>query len=264
MKIGVFDSGLGGLVITKSFRDVLPDYDYVYYGDTANVPYGEKTKEEVLTYTIDAMKFLIKQNCGLIIIACNTATSLALRYLQQRFIPAYAPDVKVLGVVIPTVETALEDNAKRIGVLATKATIESHIYKTELLKINRDLDIFEIAAPELVPAIENNDFETAQKFAKQYASQFDNIDSLILGCTHYPLLKTSLRQHCGEKVKIVSQDELMGKKLKDYLDRHIEIDICLSREKEVKILVSNEDEKYCQVAKSIFPDILVKKANKDA
>jgi glutamate racemase len=119
MKIGVFDSGLGGLVITKAFREVLPDYDYVYYGDTANLPYGEKTSEQILACTINAIKFLIEQKCGLIIIACNTATAIALRYSQQKFIPSYAPDVKILGVVIPTVEEALENNAKKIGVLAT-------------------------------------------------------------------------------------------------------------------------------------------------
>lgn len=264
MKIGVFDSGLGGLVITKAFTEALPEYDYVYYGDTENLPYGEKTSEQVLAYTINAIKFLIKQNCGLIIIACNTATSVALRYLQQKFIPSYAPDVKVLGVVIPTVETALEDNGKRIGVLATNATVNSHIYQQELLKINPDLEIFETASPELVPAIENNDFDTAQKFAKKYALQFDNIDSLILGCTHYPLLKTCLRQYCGEKVKIVSQDELMGKKLKDYLNRHIEIDICLSRNKELKILVSQNDKKYCEVANSLFPDTIIEKVSNHA
>ncbi len=258
MKIGVFDSGLGGLVITKAFREALPDYDYIYYGDTANLPYGEKTSEQILTYTLNAIKFLIKQNCGLIIIACNTATAIALRYLQQKFIPSYAPDVKILGVVIPTVEEALENNAKRIGVLATKSTVNSHIYQAELLKINPNLEVFEIAAPELVPAIENNDFDTAQKFAKQYASQFNDIDSLILGCTHYPLLKTYLRQHCEEKIKIVSQDEIMGKKLADYLNRHIEIDICLSRNNELKILVSQNDKKYCEVAKLLFPNTPIK------
>ena len=111
MRIGVFDSGLGGLVITKSFIETLPEYDYVYYGDTANLPYGEKSSAQILSYTIDAVKFLISQKCGLIIIACNTATSIALRYIQQRFIPEFAPDIKVLGVVIPTVETALLSGA---------------------------------------------------------------------------------------------------------------------------------------------------------
>lgn len=264
MKIGVFDSGLGGLVITKAFVEQLPEYDYVYYGDTKNLPYGEKTSEQVLAYTIEAIKFLIKQNCGLIIIACNTATSIALRYLQQKFIPSYAPDVKVLGVVIPTVEEALEDNAKRIGILATQATVNSHIYQQELLKLNPNLDVFEIASPELVPAIENNDFATAYKFAEQYAKRFDNINSLILGCTHYPLIKTKLREVCKDGIKIVSQDELMGKKLADYLNRHIEIDICLSRNKEIRVLVSHNNDHYKEVAKSLFPNISIEEVLTDA
>lgn len=257
MKIGVFDSGLGGLVITKSFRDVLPNHDYVYYGDTANLPYGEKTKEQVLAYTIEAIKFLIKQKCGLIVVACNTATSVALRYLQQKFIPSFAPDIKILGVVIPTVEEAIGENVQKIGVLATQATVESHIYKQELLKINHNLDVIEVASPELVPAIENNDFETAEKYAKQYVSQFNNIDSLILGCTHYPLLKTYLRKYCGESIKIVSQDEIMGKKLDEYLKKHIEIDICLSRNSELKIFASQKTSKYKEVAKLLFPSIQI-------
>ena len=123
MKIGVFDSGLGGLVITRSFINTLPEYDYVYYGDTKHLPYGEKTSGRILNYTLEAVKFLIAQDCALIIIACNTATSIALRYIQQRFIPVYAPSVKVLGVVIPTVEKALETHAAGVGVIATNATV---------------------------------------------------------------------------------------------------------------------------------------------
>lgn len=264
MKIGVFDSGLGGLVITKAFVEALPEYDYVYYGDTARLPYGDKTSGQILSYTIEAIKFLISQKCGLIIIACNTATSIALRYLQQRFIPSFAPDVKVLGVVIPTVEEALLDNAARVGVLATNATIRSQIYAEELHKIKPQLEVFEIAAPELVPAIEKGDFVAAEAAAKKYAGQFDNIDSLILGCTHYPLLKTALRRFLPEKVRVVSQDELMGAKLKDYLRRHIEIDICLSRGGELKVWVSRFNHHYKQTACRLFPDVVIEEVKTDA
>ena len=154
MKIGVFDSGLGGLVITKTFMNELPEYDYLYLGDTAHLPYGEKTSGRILKYTLDSLKYLIAQNCKLIIIACNTATSITLRYIQQKFIPAYAPDVKVLGVVIPTVETAIEENAKSVGIIATSATVASHIYKTELQKLDSSLLVTEVATPQLVPLIE--------------------------------------------------------------------------------------------------------------
>ncbi len=261
MKIGVFDSGLGGLVITKAFINALPDYDYVYYGDTQNLPYGEKTSGQILSYTIEAIKFLIAQKCGLIIIACNTATSIALRYLQQRFIPSFAPDVKVLGVVIPTVEAALLDNTAHVGVVATSATVRSHIYREELHKLKPDLQVSEIAAPELVPLIEADDFAAAEQMSKQYAAKFADVDSLILGCTHYPLLKNYFR-YALPKVRIVSQDELMGAKLADYLRRHIEIDITLSRNQEYKFLVSNWNEHYQKVAATLFPGIPVEEVKK--
>ncbi len=256
MKIGVFDSGLGGLVVTKAFINALPEYDYVYYGDTEHLPYGEKTSGQILSYTIEAIKFLISQNCGLIIIACNTATSIALRYLQQRFIPSFAPDVKVLGVVIPTVEEALLDNAQKVGVVATNATVRSHIYEQELHKIKPDLEVREIAAPELVPFIEADNFAEAKKAALGYAKKFEDVDSLILGCTHYPLLKEYFREALP-KVRIISQDELMGAKLANYLERHIEIDICLSRNRDYKFLVSNWNEHYQKVAAMLFPGIPV-------
>lgn len=257
MKIGVFDSGLGGLVITRAFVEALPEYDYVYYGDTARLPYGEKTSGQILSYTIEAVKFLIAQNCGLIIIACNTATSIALRYLQQRFIPSFSPDTKVLGVVIPTVEEAAAGNAARVGVLATNATVRSHIYQTELQKINPTVEVFETAAPALVPAIEANDFAAAEKAAAEYVRAFDNIDSLILGCTHYPLLKTTFRRLVSEKTRVVSQDELMGAKLRNYLERHIEIDITLSRGGSLKAIVSRLNDHYNEVAGRLFPGIVL-------
>ena len=147
MKIGVFDSGLGGLVITKAFIESMPQYDYLYYGDSRHLPYGEKTSGRILSYTLAAMRRLIARDCKIIIIACNTATSIALRYLQQRFLPLEAPDVKVLGVVIPTVEVAIENGARRVGVAATTATVRSHIYQTELHKLNPGLAVTEIAVP---------------------------------------------------------------------------------------------------------------------
>jgi glutamate racemase len=257
MKIGIFDSGLGGLVITKSFKELMPEYDYIYYGDTRNLPYGDKDSAQILHYTIDAVKFLISQKCGLIIIACNTATAIALRYIQQKFIPSYAPDIKVLGVVIPTIEEALQNNTRHVGILATEATVNSHIYKEELQKINPNIEITEIAAPKLVPAIECDNFGEAEKEVMNYFNQFNNIDSLILGCTHYPLLKTILRQNVSEKIKVVSQDEIMGEKLKDYLRRHLDIDICLSRNSELKVWVSSVNNHYSKVAKRLFPNVVI-------
>ena len=256
MKIGVFDSGLGGLVITRAFIKALPEYDYVYYGDTKHLPYGEKTSGRILNYTLEAVKFLISQDCAIIIIACNTATSIALRYIQQRFIPEYAPDVKVLGVVIPTVEEALEAHTAKVGVVATNATVRSHIYQTELHKIRPELEVEEIAAPKLVPVIENNDFVLAEALSKEYAAAFSNIDSLILGCTHYPLVKEYFRKSLPF-VRVVSQDELMGAKLADYLRRHREINCRLSQNGTHNFYVSKINKHYQQLANMLFPGINV-------
>lgn len=255
MKIGVFDSGLGGLVITKAFIEAMPEYDYVYYGDTKHLPYGEKTSGRILNYTLEAVKFLIAQDCAIIIIACNTATSIALRYIQQRFLPVYAPNVKVLGVVIPTVEESLEEKTKLVGVAATNATVRSHIYQTELHKINPNIEVLELATPDLVPAIENNNFALAEELVKIYAARFEKADSLILGCTHYPLLKEYFRRYLPKTVKVISQDELMGAKLKDYLRRHQEIDSLLSRNCSYRFGVSRMNKHYQKVSSTLSPDI---------
>lgn len=259
MKIGVFDSGLGGLVITKAFISAMPEYDYLYYGDSAHLPYGDKTSGQILSYTLAAMRYMTENGCKIIIIACNTATSVSLRYIQQRFIPGYAPDVKVLGVVIPTVETALEHKAAKVGVVATSATVRSHIYREELHKIKPELEVIEIAAPELVPAIEKNDFAYAEEFVREYCRSFADCDSLILGCTHYPLLKHVFRR-CLPQVKVVSQDELMAQKLRDYLRRHPEIDGCLDRGGKRSFRVSSLNAHAAKVASTLFEGIPLTKA----
>lgn len=257
MKIGVFDSGLGGLVITKACMEKLPQYDYLYLGDTKHLPYGEKTSGRILKYTLDAMKYLIANDCKLIIIACNTATSITLRYIQQKFIPSYAPDVKVLGVVIPTVEMAIEKGVKSVGVIATKATVASHIYQTELQKINSKIDVQEIATPLLVPLIENNDFDEIEKILQNYLNEFKDIDRLILGCTHYPLLKSYCRNLLSSQVKVISQDELMGAKLADYLQRHPEISSQLSCQSQRQFCVTKISPKAYKVALRLIADIQI-------
>ena len=249
--IGVFDSGLGGLVVTRAFISAMPEYDYIYYGDTANLPYGEKTPEQILSYTLEALKYLISRKCGLIIIACNTATSIALRYIQQKFIPSYAPDVKVLGVVIPTVEEALLDNAAKVGVVATSATINSKIYAAELHKIKPELEVLEVAAPELVPAIEQDDFILAQKIVNNYAPQFSKMDSLILGCTHYPLLIEKIRRYVPTGVTLLPQGEYVASSLEDYLHRHPEMDCKLTKGSTCRFLTTESAEKFSEAA-SVF------------
>ena len=254
MKIGVFDSGLGGLVIAKALMQALPQYDYVYYGDTQHVPYGEKTPGRILAYTLDAMRFLIQQNCSLIIIACNTATAITLRYLQKRFCPKFAPHVKILGVIIPTVEEALKNGEKQIGVVGTPTTIHSDIYGVELKKISPAVEVISLATPRLVPAIEANDFKGAERAIIEYAETFQNIPSLILGCTHYPLIKDLFQKYLPH-TRIIAQDDLMGQKLADYLKRHSEIETTLSQGATRQFFVSQLSPTYTQVAQKLFPQI---------
>ena len=260
MKIGVFDSGLGGLVIAKALIEALPQYDYVYYGDTENVPYGEKTPGRILAYTLEAMRFLIAQDCGLIIIACNTATAITLRYLQKRFCPKEASNVKILGVIIPTVEEALKKGENTIGVVGTPTTIRSDIYGVELRKISPNAKVVSLATPKLVPAIESNNFELAEKAISEYTQNFQNIPALILGCTHYPLVKDLFQKYLPNS-RLICQDELMGQKLVDYLKRHSEIETKLSRGKTCQFFVSALSSSYTQVAQKLFSDIqLMRKA----
>lgn len=257
MKIGVFDSGLGGLVIAKALIEALPQYDYVYFGDTKHLPYGEKTAGHILKYTLNAMRFLINQDCRLIIIACNSATAVCLRYLQKRFCPKYVPDIKILGVIIPTVEVALKNTDNTIGVVATPTTIKSDIYAVELKKIKDDLDVFSLATPTLVPAIEKGDFDLAEQEVKTYCEKLKNLPVLILGCTHYPIIKNLFHKHLPD-TRIIAQTELMGQKLADYLKRHPEIESKLTQNKTRQFFITKKTEGYLNVARLIDSDIDLK------
>jgi len=168
MKIGIFDSGVGGLIIGKAIHEHLPQYDYLYFGDTEHMPYGEKTPKEILEYTIKGIKYLFENDCLLIIIACNTASAQALRKIQQKFLPKYFPDRKVLGVIIPAVEDL--NNKKNVGVLATRATVKSKSFTIEIKKRFPKIKVFEQTAPKLARLIEDNDMENANKMVKKYGN----------------------------------------------------------------------------------------------
>ena len=240
MKIGVFDSGLGGLIILKSLVKSLPKYDYIYLGDTARVPYGNRSKEVVYQFLEEAVDYLFQQDCELIIVACNTASAEALRKIQQKYLPTHYPNRRVLGVIIPTAEEALKDNKiKRIGVLATQGTVNSKTYIRELKKIAPSVMIFQQAAPLLVPLVENDARQWAKPIIKEYLKPLlqKNVDAIILGCTHYPRFKQEIRDIA--KIRIISQDELIPRKLKDYLKRHPEIERKLSKGGKVHLLVTD-------------------------
>ena len=251
MKIGIFDSGLGGLIITRAISKMMPEYDYVYLGDTKRVPYGNKSHEAVFECSKEAIDYLFrKENCALVIIACNTASARALRQIQKEYIPNNFKDQKVLGVLIPAAEVAAI--YKRVGVLATLGTVASDAWAIEIQKINDKVKVFQNPAPMLVPLTEEGENTLAQPFLLKYLKPFmkKNLDALVLGCTHYPILKKEIRKIMGEKVKVISQDEIIPAKLKEYLTRHTAISEKLSKNKNMKVLVTDKTQNL---------DVLVKK-----
>lgn len=230
MNIGFFDSGLGGLLILKAVAKALPQYDYVYYGDTVNVPYGDKTEEEIYDLTKKALIELFNRDCLLVVVACNTSSAESLRRLQDTFIIQEYPDRKVLGVIVPTVEEICSKKYSRAILLATRRTVESKKYGRELGKINSTTELVSVASPELVPLIELGEIEAAARSAISTIerARVREGDMVVLGCTHYCLLKNSLRDHFGPTLPIISQDEVIPQKLADYLQRHKEITSRLS------------------------------------
>ncbi len=225
MNIGFFDSGLGGLLILKAVAKTLPQYDYLYYGDTANLPYGDKTEEEIYILTKNAIEELFKRDCLLVIVACNTASSETLRRIQDTYLKQEHPDRKILGVIIPTVEEVVEQKYSRALLLATKRTVESLKYERELDKVTGGkVQLVAVATPGLVPLIEAGKIAEATTIAiKVIEAEGRAGDVVLLGCTHYTLLKNELRNYFKDQLVIVAQDEVIPKKLSSYLNNHPEI-----------------------------------------
>jgi glutamate racemase len=223
MNIGFFDSGLGGLLLLKETVKHLPRYDYIYYGDTFNLPYGDKTEDEIYQFTKAALEELFKRNCLLVIVACNTASAETLRRLQDSFIKDEYPDRRVLGVIVPTMESLLESGHKRALLLATKRTVESGKYEQELRKLDASISLSSTATPMLVPLIESHHVDEAVAAAANCIdTEAGEGDVVILGCTHYVLLKDALRAKFPT-LSFISQDEVVPEKISEYLSRHLEI-----------------------------------------
>jgi len=229
--IGVFDSGYGGLTILKELVNRLPQYDYIYLGDNARAPYGTRSFDTVYHYTLDCVKWFFEQGCHLVILACNTASAKALRTIQQNDLPNLAPDKRVLGVIRPTTETIGRfSETKSVGILATSGTVASQSYPIEILKFFPEVKVYQEACPLLVPLIENNEADNpgADYFVKKYISNLlkkgTDIDVVLLGCTHYPLIKNLIQASLPSDIKIISQGEIVAKSLADYLDRHPDIE----------------------------------------
>lgn len=256
MKIGIFDSGLGGLIVAQSLIKAMPQYNYLYLGDTKRVPYGNRSQEVIYEFTKEAVEYLFQNDCQLIILACNTASAEALRKIQQDYLPAHYPDRRVLGVIIPTAEDTVANLAKSkatVGVLATQSTVESGTYTKELLKLKANLRIVQQAAPLLVPIIENNERELADLILTKYLHPLLQCRPacIVLGCTHYSILKDEIRRYLGPEIKVIAQDEIMAKKLQDYLLRHPEFEVKLGRKSIYKYHVTDRIGNYNLLAKQL-------------
>jgi glutamate racemase len=229
--IGVFDSGYGGLTVLKEIVDKLPQYDYLYLGDNARAPYGNRSFETVYHYTLQCVQWFFEQGCSLVILACNTASAKALRTIQQNDLPKIAPGKRVLGVIRPTAEIlGTFSETKMVGVLATNGTVASESYPMETAKFFPDLKVYQEACPMWVPLIESNEHNShgADFFVKKNLHNLfekgENIDVVLLGCTHYPLLREQIEEYLPVGVKLISQGEIVAESLADYLKRHPELE----------------------------------------
>ncbi|MBI5708037.1 MAG: glutamate racemase [Armatimonadetes bacterium] len=246
MRIGVFDSGLGGLGIARAIMERLPEYDYLYLGDTKRVPYGNRSQQTIHEFTAQALNFLFGNECQIIILACNTASAESLRKSQQEYLPQNYPDRRVLGVIIPAVEAAAEAAERKVGVIATASTIESGAYLREL---NRQCPRFEVVqnpAPLLVPVIENDGLKYLEPILADYLEPLQTCKSLILGCTHYCLIKEQVRKLF--RGTVISQDEVVPEKLADYLARHPEHDGKLAKRGQRRYCVTDLTGSYRRFA----------------
>lgn len=256
--IGIFDSGYGGLTILEQIRKELPGYDYLYLGDNARTPYGTRSFEVVYRFTLQCVEYLFGQGCQLVILACNTASAKALRTIQQNDLAIIDPNRRVLGVIRPTVEEVGKlTKTNHIGLLATSGTVLSDSYPLEIHKINPDIQVTSEACPMWVPLIENNEHlhEGADYFVKKNIQHlFTNdkqIDTVILGCTHYPLLYDKIARELPRGVTIISQGEIVARSLADYLHRHPEMDEKCSKNGHCRYLTTENPGKFSSSA-SIF------------
>lgn len=256
--IGVFDSGFGGLSILREIRRVLPQYDYVFLGDNARAPYGTRSFQLVYEFTLQAVKYLFDQGCQLVILACNTASAKALRTIQQRDLPLIDSDRRVLGVIRPTVEAVGEISATgHIGVFGTPGTIASGSYNIEIAKLYPEFKVYGHACPMWVPLVENceSDGDGADYFVKKDVDALlamgADIDTVILGCTHYPLLLDKIKQYTPAGVNVVAQGDIVAHSLENYLHRHPEMDNRCSKGGTCRYLTTDDAAKFSTMA-SIF------------
>lgn len=261
--IGVFDSGYGGLTILKEIVAKLPAYDYLYLGDNARAPYGTRSFEAVYHNTLQCVQWLFSQGCPLVILACNTASAKALRTIQQKDLNKIDPQKRVLGVIRPTTERIGDlSDSKNIGILATTGTVVSNSYILEIEKFFPDLKVFQQACPMWVPLVENDEYKShgADFFVKKYIDQLldqsPSIDTILLACTHYPLLHDKIREFTPADIKIISQGKIVANSLADYLTRHTELTGKISSNKIKKFYTTDSAEEFNRHAVSFYGEDL--------
>ena len=253
--IGIFDSGYGGLTILHGIRQLLPEYDYLYLGDNARAPYGPRSFDVVYEFTRQAVLKLFEMGCHLVILGCNTASAKALRSIQQKDLPKIDPERRVLGVIRPTAEVIGSlTKTRHVGVLATEGTIKSESYNLEIRKLYPDIEVSGVACPFWVPLVEYNEADSpgADYFVKKRIDQImrldDKIDTIILGCTHYPLLMPKILKYLPAGVRVVPQGEYVAESLKAYLERHPQIEQRCAKNGTVNYLTTENPEKFKEQA----------------
>lgn len=251
MKIGVFDSGLGGVIVLRELKKHLPRFEYVYLGDTKNMPYGEKTQKQIYTLTQKACEYLFKQDCALIIVACNTASSQALRKLQQEWLPkSKYSDRKILGIIRPTVE--MVPLKGKVGLIGTRRTIDSQAYKKEFQNTNHKIELISKATPKLATMVESGEFD--EGVLAKYLQPFKDakVSTLVLACTHYGELHKEIAKLMPKGTKILCQEQLLPGKLKTYLSNHPELSRRLSKKSTLELQVTKRAEKFSELAREWF------------
>ena len=253
--IGIFDSGYGGLTIYREIQELLPQYNYLYLGDNARTPYGTRSFDVVYDFTRQCVKHLFAQGCHLVILACNTASAKALRSIQQNDLPLIDPSRRVLGIIRPTVETIGDvTKSRHVGVLATEGTIKSNSYPLEIHKLHPDIEVTGEACPMWVPLVENSEHTGpgADYFVERHVGNLlardSQIDTIILGCTHYPMLIEKIKKFVPAGVNVLTQGSAVAASLKDYLARHPEMDALCAKGGEQLFCTTESGSRFCEQA----------------
>jgi len=257
--IGVFDSGFGGLTVFREVLKELPDQDYIYLGDNARAPYGIRSLPTVYQFTLESVRFLFEQGCNLVILACNTASANALRNVQQKDLPAHWANKRVLGVIRPTTERMRTlSQTGHMGLFATEATVSSGSYLTEAKRYAPELSLYQQACPLWVPLVENNELtskaadDITERYVNALLAQSDQIDSVLLACTHYPLLQPLIRKYLPDHIQIISQGEIVATALREYLHRHQEMAAVCTRNSTMRFYTTDDPKEFNEKASLFF------------